>query len=939
MKIKPHLSLLFFLSTTLLLISGCSTGLRKNSASPQTQSLKTGGEIAENPSHRALSRDAAAIRARQISHVAYGLWFDVDATHEDFRGRTVIHFQLKEKAAEASSDLLLDFDSGEIQSMTLNGNSIWSTPEDETQNKARYDGFRIHFKLSELQPGSNRIEIAYAHRYSATGNGLHRFQDPVDNKVYLYSNFEPFNAHLMFPCFDQPDLKASYELTVQAPEAWTVISNTQEREVGTIDGKASWTFPPTPVFSTYLFALHAGPFAVWKSDADGIPIRLFARKSLASYVDSAEWLEITRQGLEFYGNEFGYAYPFAKYDQVIVPDFNSGAMENVGAVTFSERFVFRSKVTQDRHRGRANVILHEMAHMWFGDLVTMRWWNGLWLNESFATLMASIAVDKATRFKGEWQAFFAGNKRWAYWDDQLVTTHPVEVPIPDTDHAFANFDGITYGKGASVLKQLSYFLGEDDFREGLQRYFQKFAYRNTAMIDFIRMLAEAAGKNLTEWQHVWLQLAGLNSIQADWACEEGKVSRLSLLQKAPETNPELRSHRATLALYQWPKGGPKKGAALSVKKTFEVDYSKAETPVPAAIGAPCPDLVYPNHNDLDYVKVVLDPVSLKAAREHLAQIDSSFARQMLWHTLSEMVVHAQMPAQAFADTVMSQGTAEKDTQVLKSILTPISSRDGNWPSIQKFLSGETLKQYQIKIEDFLKKHLETSPPGSDLQLVYWQAYVDAAFSEGAAQYLRSILDNKKKISGLKIEQERRWEIVKTLSSLGIAEASDLIQAELKKDPTDLGKKESMSAEASIPTAENKALWLKRILRKSDQPADLEFKSAQLLKAAHYFHSIGQEEFTRSAIEPYFEALPKLAASEDESYVQGVTGSLFPSLCEQSIVNRVTQFLNANSELPAAVLKSLKTSRQREERCILARALSLSAQAPLGSGPSPKPQGE
>jgi aminopeptidase N len=298
---------------------------------------------------------------------------------------------------------------------------------------------------------------------------------------------------------------------------WQVVTNTLSKDTNHVDGRKSWQFPPSPVFSTYVFALHAGPYAFWKANANGIPIRLFARKSLAKYVDHQEWLKITQQGLMFYGTQFGYPYPFAKYDQIIVPDFNEGAMENVGAVTFSERYIFRTKVTQDKHMRRADTILHEMAHMWFGDLVTMRWWNGLWLNESFATFMSSWAIDQATQFTGIWQTFFTDIKTWAYREDQLVTTHPIELPVPDTDHAEANFDGITYGKGASTLKQLSFYLSEDDFREGLQRYFQKYAFKNTTLTDFIQMLSEASSQDLSKWQHSWLQTTGVNTIQTAWA--------------------------------------------------------------------------------------------------------------------------------------------------------------------------------------------------------------------------------------------------------------------------------------------------------------------------------------------------------------------------------------------------------------------------------------
>src|SRR6185312_5421090 len=369
-----------------------------------------------------------------------------------------------------------------------------------------------------LRAGENVVEVSFTHPYSVDGSGLYRFQDPEDERVYLYSNFEPYAAHRLFPCFDQPDLKATYALSVDAPAAWTVVSTSRERGIEASGRRRVWTFEKTPRLSTYVFSVHAGPYHVWTSTAGAIPLRLFARESLARYVDADEWLDVTRRGLDFYGQYFDLPYPFRKYDQLIVPDFNEGAMENVGAVTFGERYVSRSTQTLDEREEAADTILHEMAHMWFGDLVTMKWWDGLWLNESFATYMAALSRARATRYTRAWQTFFGDMKEWAYREDQRETTHPIEAVVPDTGEAFANFDGITYGKGASVLKQLAFLLGENEFRDGVRRYLKDHAYGNTEESDFFGAMTRASGQDLSAWRKDWLDAAGVNTVRADYAC-------------------------------------------------------------------------------------------------------------------------------------------------------------------------------------------------------------------------------------------------------------------------------------------------------------------------------------------------------------------------------------------------------------------------------------
>jgi len=871
-------------------------------------------EADAQPPASALTREMASARARQVRNAAYRLWFRLDADRESYEGRVVIDFDLDEGA---EGELSVDFQDGVIRALSINGKRVLAEKVAE-----RYDGNRLRFDPGELAAeGGNRIEIAFAHAYSTTGNGLHRFEDPVDGRVYTYSNFEPYNANRMFPCFDQPDLKASYELTVEAPRDWVVISNTPEREVTTVEDRSSWRFPPSPVFSTYVFALHAGPYASWEGDASGIPIRLFARQSLAPYVDHAEWLEVTRQGLAFFDANFAYPYPYGKYDQVIVPDFNSGAMENVAAVTFSERYVSRSKITDDTGRDRANTILHEMAHMWFGDLVTMRWWNGLWLNESFATWAAAWAVEDATRFGGGWHDFFAGMKRWAYWEDQLVTTHPIEVAVSDTDQAFANFDGITYGKGASVLKQLAFFLGEDEMRAGLERYFWRFALGNTTLGDFMLALSDSSDRHLAQWQALWLESPGLNGLEVSWTCaaeqDSSVISGLTLRQSPSEWSGVLRPHRTRIGLYStrdWKRMGD----------PITVSYEGAETAVEQAVGRPCPGFVYPNDGDYDFVKVTLDPVSLAAVRSNIVRLEDPLLRQQLWHTLWEMVVDGRLSAREYADAALSQAGAEGNTLVLAALLETLVLPNPGSASILKYLPDAEREVYRGRMEAAFLSGLERAPAGSDLQLVWTFALLRVARSPQTLALLEGLLDGAVELDGLRVDQDRRWELIRALARVGAPSARERIARELEKDPTDTGRKQAIASEASLPDAEIKAVWRARI---AGEEGTEPLADAQLRMAMHAYHQLGQEELRESSVDWFFATLPDFAATRDEDLVDDFTVSMFPALCDERLIRKTDALLASGTRLPAAVEKNLRKARQEEERCLRARRLNATSEMP------------
>ncbi len=841
------------------------------------------------PAVKGLSRAEAARRSVLVKDPAYELSFSIDEDKADFTGRETIRFTL----AAPADDLTVDFSGGAVSKLVVNGAVLATSTS----------GLFIELPKARLRAGVNVVLLEFTHPYSADGAGLYRFKDPEDGRTYLYSNFEPYDASKMFPCFDQPDLKASYALTVDAPAGWTVVSTSKESRIAASGARRVWTFGRTPKMSTYLLSMHAGPYHVWTSTAGAIPLRLFARESLARYIPAAEWLEITRLGLAFYGDYFALPYPFKKYDQLIVPDFNAGAMENVGAVTFSERYVFRSTPTLEDREDMAGTVLHEMAHMWFGDLVTMKWWNGLWLNESFATYMASLATGGATSFRRSWLTFFSNEKLWAYDTDQRETTHPIEGDVPDTEQAFANFDGITYGKGATALKQLAFFLGPQRFRDGVREYLKNHAYANAEERDFFGAMSMASGTRLEAWVKEWLETTGVNVVRAEYVCRDGLVSSFALVQSS--ANGVLRSHRAAVALYQEEKDG-----ALKAANPVSVAYSGARTEVPALAGRPCPALVFPNHGDEDYVKVELDARTLALVKTGLPRIEDPLARMMLWRALWEMVRDAKWPVTEYAELVLSSLGKEKDFKVASSVLTTVYGRHAWSPSVLNYLPRPDYARF----EDFFWSNTLASEPGGDFEKLWFDGYVEIAASEAGASKLRGLLGGEAAVPGMFIDQDRRWSIIERLGELGVKDAETLIAAELKRDPSDLGVKSAITARAARPDLESKRAWFAKIVDPASKASLGEQRAAM-----SSFYPRTQLELRARFVEPFVKTLPELDALKDSDFLDEYTRAMLPSLCTPESAAMFAGLLSGHPPTKPIVERALRDARQEGERCVRIRA--------------------
>jgi aminopeptidase N len=729
-----------------------------------------------------LTREEARQRAALLDVQSYAVELDLTRPAGGaltFDSVTVVRFRCSSPGAAT----FIDLSAPAVREITLNGTPL---------EGAAFDGARI--QLTGLA-AENELRVAADCAYSRHGEGLHRFTDPADGGVYLYSDLETFDAHEVYACFDQPDLKATFQLAVRAPADWHVVSN-MAPDVAAQPGY--WHFPPTPPVPTYITAVAAGPYHVVRSEHDGIPLGIYCRASLAGYLDAEEIFEVTRQGLDFYQQMFGRRYPFGKYDQLFVPEFKEGAMENAGAVTFVESYIFRSRVTDFAREARAETILHEMAHMWFGDLVTMRWWDDLWLNESFATWAATLAQAEATRWSSAWTTFAQLYKGWAYRQDQLPSTHPIAADIPDIHAVEVNFDGITYAKGAAVLKQLVAYVGRDNFLAALRRYFDAHAWGNATLHDLLAALEETSGRDLSGWSKDWLETAGVNTLRPDYQVgPDGTITRFAVRQEAPASHPVLRPHRIAVGLYDRTGSGP---GSLVRRRQVEADVDGELTEVPELAGERRPDLVLVNDDDLTYAKMRLDDRSLRTLIDGIGDFADSLPAALCWAAAWDMCRDSEMAARDYLRLVLSGVASVRDISVLQTLLRQATV------AVRRYADPPWRDTGLNLLADTLRGLLDQAEPGSDAQLAYLQALARATIAPPHTDLLRGLLDGSVVIDGLAVDTDLRWSLLQRLVSLGLAGPRE-IDAELAADATDEGERRAASCRAAIPTAEAKeAAW-------------------------------------------------------------------------------------------------------------------------------------
>jgi aminopeptidase N len=826
---------------------------------------------------------------------SYAIDLDLTTGDERFGSTTTIVFTCTEPGAETFADLV----GATVHEITLNGEPV---------EVSAYADSRI--ALTGLA-AENTLVVRADCTYSRTGEGLHRFVDPADDRVYLYSQFEVPDARRVYTTFEQPDLKAPYTFTVTAPAHWAVVSNAASPQPEPVsEGVAVWRFAETKPMSTYITALIAGEYHSVHYTYDGatqqIPLGLYCRQSLVDYLDADELIKVTEQCFEFFEGLFGYPYPFGKYDQLFVPEYNMGAMENAGAVTFRDEYLPRSRQDRAFYEFRAEVIAHEMAHMWFGNLVTMRWWDDLWLNESFAEWANYHACVNATEYTEAWTGFTNARKNWAYRQDQLPSTHPIAADNHDLQAVEVNFDGITYAKGASVLKQLVAWVGLDAFIEGLRGYFADFAFGNAEFTDLLAALEKSSGRELESWAAEWLQTSGVNTLRPSFDLDaDGNYSSFAVEQSAIEEHPTLRRHRLGLGLYDKVEG------RLVLRTSFETDVAGARTEIAELVGVRQPDLLLLNEGDLAYAKIRLDERSLETLTTSIETIDDSLARALCWGAAWDMTRDAEMSASDFVTLVLSGIASETDAFGVSRIPGYAAM------AANLYSAPENRAALRARWESGLRQLLTTAEAGGDHQLSFVRAYAGVAHSDAAVADIEGLLDGSWDLDGLAVDADLRWTLLAALARNGRADDAR-IDAELVRDNTISGQERAAAARAQQPTAEAKAAAWEIAMVRDDVPNETQ-RSVVIA-----FPSYGQDEVLAPYVEKYLTAADTLWEDKGTQRASTALEFIFPkALASQDLLDRLDAWLESSPANPAAK-RYVRENRDDVARALRAQAKDASA---------------
>ncbi|WP_151481501.1 aminopeptidase N [Streptomyces albicerus] len=854
-----------------------------------------------------LTREEAQQRAKLLTVDSYEIDLDLSGAQEGgtYRSVTTVRFDSAETGVESFIDLVAPT----VHEVILNGDPL--DPSEVFKDS--------RIALPEILEGRNVLRVVADCAYTNTGEGLHRFIDPVDQQAYLYTQFEVPDARRVFASFEQPDLKATFQFTVKAPTGWTVISNSPTPE----PKDDTWVFEPTPRISTYITALIVGPYhsvhSVYEKDGQSVPLGIYCRPSLAEFLDSDGIFEVTRQGFEWFQEKFDYAYPFKKYDQLFVPEFNAGAMENAGAVTIRDQYVFRSKVTDAAYEVRAETILHELAHMWFGDLVTMEWWNDLWLNESFATYtsIACQAYAPESRWPHSWTTFANSMKTWAYRQDQLPSTHPIMAEIRDLDDVLVNFDGITYAKGASVLKQLVAYVGMDEFFRGVQAYFKQHAYGNTRLSDLLGALEETSGRDLGTWSEKWLQTAGINILRPEIETDEnGVITSFAIRQEAPalpagaKGEPTLRPHRIAVGLYDLDDESGK----LVRDERVELDVDGELTAVPQLVGKRRAAVVLLNDDDLSYAKVRLDEQSLAFVTEHLGDFESSLPRALCWASAWDMTRDAELATRDYLSLVLSGIGKESDIGVVQSLHRQVKL------AIELYADPTAREALLTRWTDATLAHLRAAEPASDRQLAWARAFAATARTPEQLDLLEGLLEGRETIEGLAVDTELRWAFLQRLAAVGRYNEAE-IAGEYERDKTAAGERHAATARAARPTEEAKAEAWASVVESDKLP------NAVQEAVIGGFVQTDQRELLAPYVDKYFAAVKDVWDSRSHEMAQQIAVGLYPSVqVSEQTLTKTDEWL-ASAEPSAALRRLISESRSGVERALKAQAADAAAATP------------
>jgi aminopeptidase N len=863
-----------------------------------------------------LTQEEAERRAGLISSLEYTIELTLsnDPAVPTFRSVTTVAFDV----AAGGAATFIDLSAVSLDEVMINGRQ-------DPEAADRYSGARL--ELVGLRPGRNELRVVATCAYHTIGVGLHRLVDPVDGEVYVYTHFEPFDAHKVFACFDQPDLKGTVTMHVTAPPVWSVCGNARVVAREEENGAVRWSFNRTPLIPTYLVAIVAGAFHIVRERHGDVPMSLWCRESLATYLDreAGDIFEVTRQGLDFFRDYFGLEYPFDEYNQLFVPEASMGAMENPGCVTFNEIYIFRGKATENQLLRRAETILHEMAHVHgFGDVATMRWWGDLWLNETFATYMSQLAIDDATRFDNAWVDFANTVKSVAARQDQLVTTHRIADSVPDTDSVRQNFDGITYHKGASVMRQLAAWVGDDAFRAGVQDYFRRYRWGNATLQDFLDCIARASGRDVSSWSRQWLETTGMNVLRPEAPAHEGRYADFAVLQTAakPE-HPTLRTHEVSVGLYDLQTDGH-----LRRRTTVPVEVSGERTAVAVLRGEPVADLVLVNDLDLTFAKLRFDDRSVRTLLDHISALDDPLPRSLCWAALWDMTRDAELPTRRYVDVVARHARREDEPALIERVLSQAIA------AIDQFAEPSSRDRLREHLHDAAREQVDALPAGSILRLSWARCLITTSVTAGHLDRLQALLEDREPIEGLPLDTDLRWLIVARLATTGRLTPAD-IKRELDRDPTDFGRRHAAASLAARPDPSAKSqAW--EIICRPEAPVPDAWRAvvhvpvslatlAAIMRGFAFgafleggFHRSGQDELLRPYVTRYVDEVPRMWSERSVEDAEEFTESMYPRyLTDDPLVRALDQALGRD-ELPGPARRILQEGRDGTLRARRAR---------------------
>jgi aminopeptidase N len=796
-----------------------------------------------------LTKAEAESRALLISDCTYDVELDFAMAPDTYGYSVKLAFQ-----GTPGGDTFIDAQVDRIDHILWQGSPI---------GRDAHVGQRILLPRLEHQ---NRLEVSGHSAYDRAGVGLRLAIDPSDQERYLYTDLEPAEAHRVFPCFDQPDLKGRFSLKVRAPHDWTVVAAVEGVSGPAIDANGArwWSFPSSPPLSPYVLGIAAGRLHVVRQQHGEIPLALYAPRSLAQDLEEAapEIFEVTRQGLSFYQKIFGIPYPFPKYDHVFCLENVSEAMESPGCVTMTDRMIYRGRPSARERSQRAELILHEMAHMWFGDLVSPRWWDDLWLNESFATFMAAVAEDRATGFDDAWTYWATAFRQEAVAEDQRSTSHPVVAAVPDVESAQLNFDRITYQKGAAVLRQLAAWVGEKPFFAALHNHLQDHREGNASFLDLVGALELSSGRDVTAWARAWLQTVGINTlhckVENSPAGTRDQIQSVQVVQSASQRQPTLRPHRIGLGLYDWREG------RIELARRLEVDLDQAVTEVPGVAGTPRPALLLPNDGALSYAKVRLDPISQLTVETHLGEISDGLARAVLWDWAWDMVRDAEMPARRYLELVVAHLPCEVD-----HALIPVVLRNSRTALSTYFDPGASEGPETI-LSAVVQGALGSAAPASSAQLAWLQAFIACATTPEQIELCRDMLSGGRLPVGIVLTLELRWRLVTALAARG-AVGEDALADMLRRDATTTGQVRALAARAAMPLAGKKEEVF--LFLTEDPSATVE----DVMWAGPSFAGRHRDDLLSPYIPRFFVAVDNLQASRGTAYSRNFANWFLTSL--------------------------------------------------------------